>query len=135
MMHYGLFWKPVFYGLLWNNCMPWKVSFSIYIPKHNQSIKLQDFLNLNVLKAVWSITLVICMHVNIHENDLQNNQQNDVIFEMNFGQMGLTFFEILATNQIAGFMKLVYLWNLKGYDLDLLHLVRYSQEQQINMVV
>ena len=75
------------------------------------------------------------MHVNIHENDLQNNQQNDVIFEMNFDQMGLTFFEIVATNQIAGFMKLVYLWNLKGYDLDLLHLVRYSQEQQINMVV
>lgn len=49
------------------------------------------------------------MHVNIHENDLQNNQQNDVIFEMNFGQMSLTFFEIVAINQIAGFMKLVYL--------------------------
>ena len=41
------------------------------------------------------------MHVNIHENDLQNDQQNDVIFEMNVGQMGQAFFEIVATNQIA----------------------------------
>ena len=49
------------------------------------------------------------MHVNIHENDLQNDLQNDLIFEMNFGQMGLAFFYIVATNQIAGFMKLVYL--------------------------